>query len=66
MRLPVNENRRSPAPAPDDEFSPEYLSVLVVCGGHVRNSDWALLPDAVAARRPPVVPATDDSKPPID
>ena len=60
----VNEDRRSPACPPDDEFSPEYLSVLVVCGGHVRDSDWALLPEAVAARRPVDKAAVDQSPPP--
>lgn len=59
----MNENRRTQTHPPDDEFSPEYLSVLVVCGGLVRDSDWALLPEAVAARRPAVAPATEDSEP---
>ena len=60
----MNDDRRSPAHHPDDEFSPEYLSVLVVCGGHVRDSDWALLPEAVAARRPPVAPTFEGAEPP--
>jgi len=47
-----DEDRRALAHDNDDEFSPEYLAVLVVCGGTVRESDWAQLPEAVAARRP--------------
>ena len=62
----VNVNRRTQTHPPDDEFSPEYLSVLVVCGGLVRDSDWALLPEAVAARRRPVVSAAEDSEPLAD
>ncbi len=58
--MTVIKERRIPAPAADEEFSPEYLAVLVVCGGHVRDSDWALLPEAIAARRPPPDAAAND------
>lgn len=51
-RMLPDEDRRTLAHDTDDEFSPEYLAVLVVCGGTVRESDWAQLPEAVAARRP--------------
>jgi len=44
------ERRAACEHAPED-FSPEYLAMLVVCGGTVRDSDWAVLPPAVAARR---------------
>ena len=47
-----SDDRRAPTHPADDEFTPEYLAVLVVCGGTVRESDWALLPEALAARRP--------------
>jgi hypothetical protein len=45
-------DRRSDEPDAADAFSPEYLAMLVICGGTVRDSDWDLLPEAVAARRP--------------
>lgn len=45
------EDRRDPGHTAEDKFSPEYLAVLVVCGGTVRDSDWAVLPEAIAARR---------------
>jgi len=45
-----HERRFSHEQAPE-EFSPEYLAMLVICGGSVRDSDWAVLPPAVAARR---------------
>ena len=44
--------RRSDEPDAGEAFSPEYLAMLVICGGTVRDSDWDVLPDAVAARRP--------------
>ena len=44
--------RRAGEPEGGDVFSPEYLAMLVICGGTVRDSDWDLLPEAVAARRP--------------
>ncbi len=43
--------RRAPDHPPDEEFSPEYLAKLVDCGGQVRDSDWAVLPPALAERR---------------
>ena len=54
-------DRRAEEPDSGDVFSPEYLAMLVICGGTVRDSDWDLLPEAVAARRPP--PATDPQAP---
>ena len=45
-------DRRAEEPDSGDVFSPEYLAMLVICGGTVRDSDWDLLPEAVAARRP--------------
>lgn len=44
--------RRVEEPEGSEVFSPEYLAMLVICGGTVRDSDWDLLPEAVAARRP--------------
>ncbi|HEX2539510.1 MAG TPA: hypothetical protein VHM00_00330 [Caldimonas sp.] len=44
--------RRSEESELGDAFSPEYLAMLVICGGTVRDSDWDLLPETVAARRP--------------
>lgn len=44
--------RRAEEPDSSEVFSPEYLAMLVICGGTVRDSDWDLLPEAVAARRP--------------
>ena len=43
--------RRAPHEQAPEEFSPEYLAILVICGGSVRDSDWAVLPPALAARR---------------
>lgn len=48
--MPNTEDRRSPEHTGDDEFSPEYLAMLVVCGGEVRDSDWSVLPEALATR----------------
>ncbi len=48
--MPDSEDRRSPEHTGDDEFSPEYLAMLVVCGGEVRDSDWSVLPPALVAR----------------
>lgn len=46
-------DRRSDERELSEAFSPEYLAMLVICGGTVRDSDWDLLPETVAARRPP-------------
>jgi hypothetical protein len=48
--MPHPEDRRSPEHTSDDEFSPEYLAMLVVCGGKVRDSDWSVLPEALVTR----------------
>ena len=60
-KLPSQEHddRRSGERLSDDDFTPEYLAVLVLCGGTVRDADWALLPEALAARRP----AANDDRP---
>ena len=47
------DDRRSRERELSEAFSPEYLAMLVICGGTVRASDWDLLPESVAARRPP-------------
>lgn len=57
----MNTERRSPEHSVEDDFSPEYLAVLVVCGGHVRDSDWAVLPESLAARRPLTDAANDET-----
>lgn len=44
--------RRDSEHAPAEEFSPEYLAMLVLCGGSVRDSDWSVLPASLANRRP--------------
>ena len=46
------EERRDAEHTAAEEFSPEYLAMLVVCGGSVRDSDWAVLPASLATRRP--------------
>ena len=46
------DDRRAPEPAANEDLSDEYLAVVVVCGGTVRESDWKRLPASVAARRP--------------
>jgi len=47
-------DRRAEEAGPSEVLSPEYLAVLVVCGGTVRESDWEHLPESLAARRRPV------------
>ena len=49
--MTATEDRRAPVESQDPDFTPEYLAVLVVCGGRVRDSDWAVLPETLAARR---------------
>jgi hypothetical protein len=51
-RMTDATDRRAEEADGSDVFSPEYLAMLVICGGTVRDSDWDLLPEAVAARRP--------------
>ena len=48
--------RRRPDRKPEDELSPEYLAVLEICGGEIRESDRALLR---ALRTPPRAPARE-------
>ena len=45
-------DRRSDEGEISEAFSPEYLAMLVICGGTVRDTDWDLLPETVVARRP--------------
>ena len=45
------QDRRAAHEHAPEDFSPEYLAMLVVCGGSVRDSDWAVLPPSLAARR---------------
>lgn len=45
------QDRRAAPEHASEDFSPEYLAMLVICGGSVRDSDWAVLPTAVAVRR---------------
>lgn len=45
--MPFTTDRRKRADQPDDEaLSPEYLAMLVVCGGEVRTEDRAALREA--------------------
>ena len=45
-------DRRKSAPEGDDEvLSPEFLAMLVVCGGEVREGDRATLTNADGERR---------------
>ena len=57
-RMTNPTDRRTEEPDSSEVFSPEYLAMLVICGGTVRDSDWDLLPEAVAARRPQRVAET--------
>lgn len=52
------DDRRSDERELSEVFSPEYLAMLVVCGGTVRDSDWDMLPESLAARRPAPAEAT--------
>lgn len=45
--MPYPNDRRKSAPEAEDEtLSPEFLAMLVVCGGEVREGDRAALPHA--------------------
>ncbi len=47
-----NDRRRNPPGVDDVEtLSPEYLAMLVACGGEVRSGDHALLREAGSERR---------------
>lgn len=47
-----NDRRKNPPGADDVEtLSPEYLAMLVACGGEVRSEDRALLRGAGSERR---------------
>jgi len=39
--MPYANERRKPAHEPADELSPEFVAMLVLCGGEVRESDRA-------------------------
>jgi hypothetical protein len=56
-----NDRRKSPRDG-DDALSPEYLAMLVVCGGEVRASDRAALPEVVIERR--IAGRADDAESP--
>ena len=56
MRASKPDERRAAEPAANEDLSDEYLAVVVVCGGTVRESDWKRLPASVAARRPAASP----------
>ena len=47
-----NDRRKNPPGADDVEtLSPEYLAMLVACGGEVRSGDRAALREAGSERR---------------
>jgi hypothetical protein len=46
-----NDRRKNARDGNDEALSPEYLAMLVVCGGEVRASDRAALPQGVIKRR---------------
>lgn len=48
--MPYPNDRRKSHRAPDEALSPEYLAMLVVCGGEVRQSDLSALTGAVNER----------------
>ncbi len=52
MRMSQPADRRSDERELGEAFSPEYLAMLVICGGTVRDSDWDVLPKSLVARRP--------------
>ena len=51
--MPYPNDRRKNPPATDDveTLSPEYLAMLVACGGEVRSEDRAVLREAAGERR---------------
>ncbi|MEO8525394.1 MAG: hypothetical protein ABI460_11795 [Caldimonas sp.] len=50
--MPYPNDRRKKAYELDDEaLSPEYLAMLVACGGEVRTADRAALREAETERR---------------
>ncbi len=51
--MPYPNDRRENAPEGEDgeALSPEFLAMLVVCGGEVRSEDHALLREAGSERR---------------
>lgn len=50
--MPYPNDRRKSAPPGDDEvLSAEFLAMLVVCGGEVRQGDRAVLNEAEGERR---------------
>lgn len=46
-----NDRRRRADDAEDEALSPEYLAMLVVCGGEVRTEDRVALRQAETERR---------------
>jgi hypothetical protein len=58
--------RRQPDRSADEALSPEYLRVLEICGGEIRESDRAALAERHKANRAPeradADPATPDTE----
>ncbi|MDQ2927661.1 MAG: hypothetical protein ABI330_10280 [Caldimonas sp.] len=48
--MPYPNDRRKNAQEGDEVLSPEYLAMLMVCGGDVRAADRRALPNADADR----------------
>ena len=57
-----NDRRKSQRDSNDDDaLSPEYMAMLVACGGDVRAGDRAALPERAIERR--LVRRVDDAAP---
>ena len=48
--MPYPNDRRKSEADSDDALSPEFLAVLVACGGEVRAGDRAAMPEAEQRR----------------
>ena len=46
--MPYPNDRRKHAADPDEELSPEFLAMLVACGGEVRAEDRSTLSEGSA------------------
>ena len=60
--VPYPNDRRNRGRAADEPLSPEYLAMLVACGGEVRKGDRTVLTEAGGGRRP--ARRADDAKAP--
>ena len=49
--MPYPNERRKHAADPDDVLSPEFLAMLVACGGEVRAEDRPTMPGTGTERR---------------